>query len=87
MDSSKLLISYEGSSYQKYNHLMAKALRINCAIHHVQEVKDLLQNAGILYIFLPPYSPDFNPAEELFSYIKYYLKDHDIVLQSMDSLV
>ena len=48
----------------------------NCSIHHVQEVKDLLEAAGIL-IFLPPYSPDYNPAEEMFSYIKYYLKDHD----------
>ena len=58
----------------------------NCAIHHVQEVKDLLKAAGILYMFLPPYSPDLNPAEELFSYIKYYLKDHDLVLQSMSSM-
>lgn len=56
----------------------------NCAIHHVREVTQLLQEAGILLFFLPPYSPDFNPAEELFSYIKYYLKDHDEVLQAMD---
>ena len=33
-------------------------------------------------MFLPPYSPDYNPAEELFSYIKYYLKDHDDLIQS-----
>ena len=26
----------------------------NCSIHHVQEVKDLLEAAGILLIFLPP---------------------------------
>ena len=39
----------------------------NCSIHHVQEVKDILEAAGIL-IFLPPYSPDYNPCE-LFSYI------------------
>ena len=59
----------------------------NCAIHHVQAVKDLLQTAGILYFFLPPYSPDLNPAEELFSYVKYFLKDHDLVLQSMRSML
>ena len=53
----------------------------NCSIHHIQEVTDILQQAGILVIFLPPYSPDFNPAEELFSYVKYYLKDHDEILQ------
>ena len=46
----------------------------NCSIHHVASIKDLLQTAGIVTMFLPPYSPDLNPAEELFSY---YLKEHD----------
>ena len=31
-------------------------------------------------------SPDFNPVEELFSYVKYYLKEHDLVLQSTPTL-
>lgn len=46
----------------------------------------LLQDAGILLIFLPPYSPDYNPIEETFSSIKYYLKDHDEILQSPDGM-
>ena len=41
----------------------------NCSIHHVAEVKDLIEDAGILLLFLPPYSPDYNPIEELFSYL------------------
>ena len=55
----------------------------NCSIHHIQEVKDILDQAGILslLLYLPPYSPDLNPAEEMFSYVKYYLKDHDEILQ------
>ena len=56
---------------------MSSLIMDNCSIHHVQEVKDLLEAAGILLIFLPPYSPDYNPAKELLSYIKYYLKNHD----------
>jgi hypothetical protein len=35
----------------------------NCSIHHIQEVKDILVQAGILLLYLPPYSPDLNPAE------------------------
>ena len=35
----------------------------NCLIHRVQEVKDLLDCAGILTFYLPPYSSDFNPIE------------------------
>lgn len=57
----------------------------NCTIHHTMEVKHFLESAGILVIFLPPYSPDYNPAEELFSYVKYYLKGHDEILQCINT--
>ena len=40
----------------------------NASIHHVQQVTDLIENqAKEKLIFLPPYSPDLNPAEEVFS--------------------
>ena len=55
----------------------------NCSIHHAQLVKRALQDAGIMVIYLPPYSPDLNPIEEAFSYIKYFLKDHDELLQAV----
>ena len=54
-------------------------------IHHVEPVKELLQDAGILLIFLPPYSPDYNPTEETFISIKYYLKVHDEILQTLQA--
>ena len=54
----------------------------NCSIHHVLEVKDLLQQSGILVLYLPPYSPDLNPIEEAFNCVKCYLRKHDVVLQS-----
>lgn len=56
----------------------------NCSIHHIQPVELELDSAGIMVLFLPPYSPDYNPCEEMFSYIKYYLKDHDEILQCID---
>ena len=58
----------------------------NCSIHHVQPVLETLQDMGIFVLFLPPYSPDMNPIEEMFIYIKYYLKDHnyDQILQAME---
>lgn len=55
----------------------------NCSIHRVQEVTDLLNTAGILKIFLPPYSPDYNPIELTFSYIKYYLKQHEDIIHTI----
>ena len=59
------------------------AVMDNLSVHHVQEITDLLQQAGILLLFLPPYSPDLNPMEEAFSYVKYYLRTHDELLQSL----
>ena len=46
-------------------------------------MKEVLQQAGILVLFLPPYSPDLNPLEEVFSYIKQYLRKHDELLQAI----
>ncbi len=40
-----------------------------------------MQDAGILLMFLPPYSPDLNPIEET---LKYYLKCHDEILESVN---
>ena len=37
----------------------------NLSVHHVSEVLALFRTAGILVLFLPPYSPDLNPIEEL----------------------
>ena len=55
----------------------------NFSVHHVNEVREVLQQAGILVLFLPPYSPDLNPLEEAFSYIKQYLRKHDELLQAI----
>ena len=38
----------------------------NAAIHHTQEAVDAIHATGAIVIFLPPYSPDFMPLEELF---------------------
>ena len=54
----------------------------NCSVHHAAEVRRLLQQVGILVLYLPPYSPDLNPPEEAFKFVKSYLKKHDLLLQS-----
>ena len=56
----------------------------NCSRHHVQHVIDLFVAAGILVLFLPPYSPDYMPIEETFSYVKYYLKKHVDLWELLD---
>jgi hypothetical protein len=53
----------------------------NCSIHHIQPIKELAKQHGIVLLYLPPYSPDYNPIEEAFSYIKNYLRKHDELMQ------
>ena len=36
----------------------------NMRSHHTQTVKDLLEQAGVQYLYLPPYSLDLNPIAE-----------------------
>lgn len=48
----------------------------NASIHRTAQVTTILRECGILTLFLPAYSPDYNPIEEAFSYVKYYLILH-----------
>ena len=42
----------------------------NASIHHVEEVEHLFETFGAKLVFLPPYSPDLNPVEGVFSQAK-----------------
>ena len=46
----------------------------NMRSHHTQAVKDLLEQAGVQYLYLPPYSPDLNPIEKMWSKLKAFLR-------------
>ena len=46
----------------------------NASIHKTNEVKLRLQCIGFKLIFLPPYSPQLNPIEEVFSKWKHLVK-------------
>lgn len=55
----------------------------NASIHHVDEVVDIIENQlKARLLFLPPYSPDLNPAEEVFSKVKSIMKQNDSLLQA-----
>jgi transposase len=42
----------------------------NCSIHKTVAIRELCHEAGIELLFLPPYSPDFNPIENMWSKLK-----------------
>jgi len=46
----------------------------NASIHHGKELAELCEQHGIKLLFLPPYSPEYNPIEIVFSKVKKYLQ-------------
>lgn len=46
----------------------------NLSSHKGPRVRELIENAGASLLFLPPYSPDFNPIEMAFAKLKALLR-------------
>ena len=46
----------------------------NMRSHHVKGVVETLREAGMIPLYLPPYSPDLNPIEMMWSKIKAVLR-------------
>ena len=46
----------------------------NLSAHKVPGVRETIQAAGAALLYLPPYSPDFNPIEQLFAKLKALLR-------------
>jgi putative transposase len=47
----------------------------NLGSHKGKKVRQAIRQAGARLLFLPKYSPDLNPIEELFSKIKHWLRE------------
>jgi len=46
----------------------------NSSVHRSKLVLQALEECGIKYLFLPPYSPDLNPIELLWALLKAFLR-------------
>ena len=50
------------------------AVMDNLSAHKVQVVRQLIEVSGAKLLYLPPYSPDFNPIEKAWSKLKQLLR-------------
>jgi len=72
----------DGASFEAYVEQMLAAaapsgsivVMDNLSAHKAPGVVRLLEQAGITVRFLPPYSPDFNPIEQMWSKVKAILR-------------
>ena len=46
----------------------------NCPIHQGDELAEIVGRHGARLLYLPPYSPDFNPIEQAFGKLKTWLR-------------
>ena len=46
----------------------------NLSAHKAPSIRDAIEVAGATLLYLPPYSPDFNPIEQLFAKLKALLR-------------
>jgi len=63
---------------QPFNGINAWSVVVmdNARIHHVDEVTDLIETqTNARLCFLPPYSPNLMPAEQVFSKVKTIIKE------------
>ena len=56
----------------------------NLAAHKVAGVREAIAAAGATLVYLPPYSPDFNPIELVFSKLKWLVRS--AALRTIDTL-
>ena len=49
----------------------------NLSTHKIRGVREAIEAVGARLLYLPPYSPDFNPIEPMWSKIKQILRGHD----------
>lgn len=46
----------------------------NATFHKSEYTRKLIENSGCQLLFLPPYSPDFNPIEKFWANLKAKIK-------------
>ena len=72
-----LLVSQIPSMQARYKSVLVLD---NSSIHYNAEFRAAMAEAGIKCVFLPPYSPSFNPIEEAFSSVKAFIRRHGKLL-------
>jgi transposase len=48
----------------------------NHSTHHLEELQELCDARGIVLLYLPPYSPDYNSIKQSFTALKAWMRGH-----------
>jgi transposase len=56
----------------------------NASFHRKAKLQELAQKAGVKLLFLPAYSPDYNPIEKSWANMKQWLRSNVSNFQSIE---
>lgn len=72
---------------QPFNGTNSRSVVImdNASIHHLDRIHDIITSSGALIRYLPAYSPDLMPLEEVFSKVKYFIQANEDVFLTTSS--
>ena len=59
----------------------------DASIHHVASIENVINSVGALVNFLPAYSPDLMPLEEVFAEVKRKLSDNHVLFENTEPRV
>jgi len=59
----------------------------NASFHNKKRLRSYARVYKVTIIFLPPYSPDYNPIEHVWANLKRYLRDYWDKTQSLSSAI
>ncbi len=72
--NGKTFLSYVEQQLAPTLHPGDVVVMDNLAAHKVRGVRQALEAVGARVVYLPPYSPDFNPIEQAFAKLKWLLR-------------
>lgn len=59
---------------ERWPHPKSVLIMDNASFHHSERLQRMCDSAGVVLLYLPPYSPDLNPIEEFFGELKTYIR-------------
>eukprot|EP00808_Paulinella_micropora_P019013 g42248.t1 len=71
-----VMAAYEAGMFVRGDKLILDNARVHTARDVVEPLKVLLAGVGVELVFLPAYSPEFNPCELAFGMVKSFMRKH-----------
>ena len=64
-------------------------LHDNARIHHTKKLKEYCSENNIFLLYIPPYTPEFNPIELIFSILKNHFRKfkHDNIIEDINNSI